>query len=482
MIHKISKYLLTLVAFLTMTTGAWAQTETLLTTIENTGDNASFKSGSKTFDDIATVTFGAEVYNSGDEYGWYSSADDDSHTITVTAANDGYTITRVKFYCHYGSAFDEVAPFEAIVWWGGSNYLTKVNGTHLGYWGVNKIEVYGYQNAAGPEVTTDAANEGDTFTTASFQMPASDVTVTYTLKRDMTVDVNSTIADRIRIKKMEDMGGLYAPVNDEEILPVVTDDLDENNSVTLTDGTHYELTLQKQGEGEDEWTDITSSPWYSVGTFRYKITGKGDYTGDITTATFQLYEGYEVTVPAKEYVTYYKDEALYTETENAKLYTITDVSGTQATATELDVVPANTPLLVQNTAETEQTILLIPTTTTDDVNFYEGFKGTTSETTIPASTASANNYALNGKEFVWVKNAISIAANKAWLEVSNNDAAGARTINIVFGETTGLSEELRVKSEEFATATWYTLDGRKLQGIPTKKGVYIKDGKKVVVK
>ena len=157
-------------------------------------------------------------------------------------------------------------------------------------------------------------------------------------------------------------------------------------------------------------------------------------------------------------------------------------SGTQATATELDVVPANTPLLVQNTAETEQTILLIPTTTTDDVNFYEGFKGTTSETTIPASTASANNYALNGKEFVWVKNAISIAANKAWLEVSNNDAAGARTINIVFGETTGLSEELRVKSEEFATATWYTLDGRKLQGIPTKKGVYIKDGKKVVVK
>ena len=29
---------------------------------------------------------------------------------------------------------------------------------------------------------------------------------------------------------------------------------------------------------------------------------------------------------------------------------------------------------------------------------------------------------------------------------------------------------------------WYTLDGMKLQAAPTKKGVYIMNGKKVVVK
>jgi hypothetical protein len=50
------------------------------------------------------------------------------------------------------------------------------------------------------------------------------------------------------------------------------------------------------------------------------------------------------------------------------------------------------------------------------------------------------------------------------------------------GETTSISEELIVNSEEFATAEgWYTLDGRKLDGKPTKKGLYVKDGKKVVV-
>jgi len=29
---------------------------------------------------------------------------------------------------------------------------------------------------------------------------------------------------------------------------------------------------------------------------------------------------------------------------------------------------------------------------------------------------------------------------------------------------------------------WYTLDGRKLDGMPTKKGIYINGGRKVVVR
>ena len=28
---------------------------------------------------------------------------------------------------------------------------------------------------------------------------------------------------------------------------------------------------------------------------------------------------------------------------------------------------------------------------------------------------------------------------------------------------------------------WYTLDGRKLQGKPTKKGIYINNGRKVII-
>ena len=63
--------------------------------------------------------------------------------------------------------------------------------------------------------------------------------------------------------------------------------------------------------------------------------------------------------------------------------------------------------------------------------------------------------------------------------------AGSRGLVLNFEEegTTSLREKGIVKSEEFATAAeWYTLDGVKLSGKPTKKGLYIHGGKKVVIK
>ena len=73
-------------------------------------------------------------------------------------------------------------------------------------------------------------------------------------------------------------------------------------------------------------------------------------------------------------------------------------------------------------------------------------------------------------------------ARKAYLRIDGG-AAQARGLTMVFDETTSVSEELRVKSEEFAPATeWYTLDGRKLDGKPTTKGLYIHNGRKIIIK
>ena len=49
------------------------------------------------------------------------------------------------------------------------------------------------------------------------------------------------------------------------------------------------------------------------------------------------------------------------------------------------------------------------------------------------------------------------------------------------GDTTGVGEELGAKSEESA-APWYTLDGRQIVGKPTRKGVYLHGGRKVVIR
>jgi len=166
MIHNKFRYLLTLVALFAISTGAWAD-ETPLVTIESK-NYTSFTSGSMTFDDKVTVTFSSAVANYGDSWGWNHV---NGTTLTVTPV-EGITITRVKFTCEEGSAFDETAPFEAVLGDGDpwNNTIMLVNGNSCGEYGVNKIEVYG---TAGPEVTWNATTKQATFT-----MPGSDVVLT----------------------------------------------------------------------------------------------------------------------------------------------------------------------------------------------------------------------------------------------------------------------------------------------------------------
>ena len=212
------------------------------------------------------------------------------------------------------------------------------------------------------------------------------------------------------------------------------------------------------------------------------VASTGEYDGSFSSDMITLFQGYEVEVPAGEYATFYKadDENLYVEDTEAKLYTITDVSstGTEAIATELSVAPANTPLLVKNNSSADKIILLIPTNdAADNVTAYSGFVGTTTATNVPASDATTNNYALNGKQFVWVKTAVSIAANRAWLQLPAVNAAPA--VTIAFGAATGIGV---IDKGQLTNDNWYDLNGRRLQGRPTRKGVYILNGKKVVVK
>ena len=338
---------------------------------------------------------------------------------------------------------------------------------------------------SGLEVTTNKAEGETTFTEATFNMPAFDATVKFKLVRDMEYKVNAYVgdnADATYRHRVELVGNnIYKPkgiTNNAQITALfnVVDYIDAENPKTLVYGTDFTVAIVDKDENEINPAEFNFAP----GTYTIKVTGIGDYDGVIDSQNaFKLYLGVDITVPAGELVTYYSDETLYTEEEDAVIYTITDVSGTEATATELTIVPANTPFLVKNTADERKTFLFIVTDGDQlpAVNYYPGFTGTLNATTIDASTADQTNYALNGKQFVFVKNAIEIGANKAWLSVSNSNA---RMINLVFDETTGLSGELRVENGEFATAAWYDLNGRKLQGMPTKKGVYIMNGKKVL--
>ena len=483
---KFKKLTIALLALLSVSATAWAAEETLLVTINSTGENASFTSGSKTFDDKATVTFNGAVQNSGDEWGWYQGRP--GSTIAVSAA-EGYTVTRVKFFCRDGSAFDTEAPFEATVTQIFANesyiYKTLVNNENIGGVGVQKIEVYGYEGTAGPEVTIN-----DDKSEATFEMPDYDVTATYTLKRDMTVEMSVSVQDaeqnsRFRVQKQ---GNVFVPVGltNEQVMALfkVHDDIESKDLTATTDYTVQ--IFAANDEGQPTGTAMTFQNFtYAPGNYVVKAVAVegSNYSGETALSNvFTLFQGYEVTIPAGEYATYYKDEALYVEDTDAQLYTITAVSGDKATATELTTAAANTPLLVKNNASEAKTILLIPTTdrTPDNVTAYNGFVGTLEATQIAASTDAQNNYAFNGLQFVWVKTALNIGANKCWLAVPVTGVSSARALSIVFdSETTGIGSVL---SGTTAEGDWYDLNGRKLNRKPTRKGVYIVNGKKVVVK
>ena len=339
------------------------------------------------------------------------------------------------------------------------------------------------------EVTTNAASEGATFTEATFNMPAFDATAEYELVRDMGYKVAfSGVPTRARLAKDGDGKFHFADGLTFQLL----DNIDAANPKDITSAEGITFMV-----GEVEALDFEGNTFYQLnkatlvpladfladahlGNYAIcAVASTGEYDGSFSSGRIELFQGYEVEVAAKEFITYYKDEPLYVEDEAAELYTIESVNGDQAVLSDRsDAMPSNTPMLVYNKSNETKVILLIPCAEPDmAITVAPEFQGTLTGTTIAASTEGQTNYAFNGKAFVFVKNAIEVGPNKAWLSVSNSNA---RAINLVFEEATGVNEVIGVK--EVNDGSWYDLNGRKLDKMPTKKGVYLFNGKKVVVK
>ena len=169
---QIKKTILTLVALLAVTTGAWAD-ETPLVTIENK-DYTSFRSGSMTFDDKVTVTFSNEVKNFGNIYGWYSAGP--ASLLTVAGIN-GYTISSCKFYTQNGTAntgYTVEGESPSVYLSAGTVFTDNSQSVEIGYQGITKIEVFGgiASSSSGPEVAWNKAEKTGTFT-----MPGGNVTL-----------------------------------------------------------------------------------------------------------------------------------------------------------------------------------------------------------------------------------------------------------------------------------------------------------------
>ena len=118
------------------------------------------------------------------------------------------------------------------------------------------------------------------------------------------------------------------------------------------------------------------------------------------------------------------------------------------------------------------------------------FKGTFDPETLDGGDAS-NLYLGAGNKLYYPSTDRTINAFRGYFHVDLDDVApvpggsGVRAFVLNFGdeEATGIISTTNLTNyTNSAGAGWYAIDGRKLSGKPTKKGVYIHNGNKVVIK
>jgi hypothetical protein len=214
---------------------------------------------------------------------------------------------------------------------------------------------------------------------------------------------------------------------------------------------------------------ITNNGGVEVGKYDVVVTAKGNYTGEVT----KQFEIVNRKLKVAD-VTFSENWAsFYHPTENIDLpegvaaYVLTAVGETTATATQISYIPAGVAVLLQNNV----------TTTTTNTS-AEGNLMVHADEAVDVTTVGGTVYGLYNGKLMRVASG-TIPAGKNFLMVSK--PIGAPQLTITTDDTTAIEVLENAAALENGTDEWFTLDGRKLQQKPTKKGLYIKNGKTVVV-
>lgn len=200
---------------------------------------------------------------------------------------------------------------------------------------------------------------------------------------------------------------------------------------------------------------------------------------------YEKESGITVTIGETEYATlYYSNVGLIVpEGVTANAYS---VSGTTLNVVQTynagDVIPAATGVVLngaqgdytfniteENGTAAEGNMLRgsdVDKTTTDGAKYYMlSLAATGGNETVGFYYGAENGAAFINK------------AHRAYLAVP--EGTEAKAAGYAFNEVTGINDITR---EQVTDGVWYTIDGKRLNGEPTAKGIYVVNGKKVVIK
>lgn len=157
---------------------------------------------------------------------------------------------------------------------------------------------------------------------------------------------------------------------------------------------------------------------------------------------------------------------------------ITGISSNGLELKEVDVIPAGVPVLVYNKRNMEKSDYC--TSAVEDAS-----KGgvssllTVAEKDTPVALGDA--YILHNDVFYYSQAGTIPAGNIYLPNKPSSPAVKTRGYYSLNGDGTTAIDPLFINKME-SRSVWYTLDGHQLPAAPTKKGLYIKDGKKVIIK
>ncbi len=262
-----------------------------------------------------------------------------------------------------------------------------------------------------------------------------------------------------------------------------------------------ELSVVKQGEKIlVENTDYTQETEVDGDDKIITITGMGNYTGSVKA----LFANPVFTDP--DGTGSEKAAAVYTASRDLSApagiepYIVRKVNPSIGTLviSKLGYIPEDVPVLLLSNAESEGFVASpkdpsIPEVTVQTKNSNQ-LKVSQGGETVEA----AQIYMFYKGEFVLTK-AGTLGEGKYYLynpnfkvtpsededeeEPGDNPAGSRGVLRIVFeDETTGIDDLKNEKTEEWKLTGWYSLDGRRLSGKPTKGGIYIHKGQKVIIK
>jgi hypothetical protein len=153
-------------------------------------------------------------------------------------------------------------------------------------------------------------------------------------------------------------------------------------------------------------------------------------------------------------------------------YVITDMENSSAIASQIAYIPQGVPVLLKRDDVTINNFTFTPGTgMPPETNLLKVY-------TTDRTVANREGYVLFKDEFVLVS-AGTLPAGKVFLPANGSISS---TRGIVFeGEDTTGAQYMMMDPDE-SNEVWYDIQGRKLENRPSKKGLYILNGRKVVVK